>query len=110
MDQRLLGELARFRVHHGNGLLLCMQIASWNLQLCLLRPEPFWLYHKVYWGRSEAAFVMSSVTNEYLINPNRIVSDRADDIAGHPSVLAVRGLGQTLSVCASPFDSRTSNV
>ena len=63
-------------------------------------PSLFGWYHKVYWGRSEAAFVMSSVTNEYLINPNRIVSDRADDIAGHPSVFGGSRFG------ANPFSVR----
>src|ERR1700722_15815191 len=37
----LLGELAGFGVHHGYGLLSCVQIAAYNFHLSLLRPEPF---------------------------------------------------------------------
>src|SRR5271157_6475568 len=43
MAKCLLGELAGFGVHHGYGLLPCVQIATYNLHLGLLRPEPFWL-------------------------------------------------------------------
>ena len=39
----LLGELAGFRVHHGYGLLSCVQITAYNFHLGLLCPEPFWL-------------------------------------------------------------------
>ena len=30
-------------VHHGYGLLSCVQITAYNFHLGLLRPEPFWL-------------------------------------------------------------------
>jgi len=37
----LRGELASFRIQHGDGLLSCAQIAAYILHLGLLRPEPF---------------------------------------------------------------------
>jgi hypothetical protein len=37
----LLDELPAFGVHHGYGLLSCMQIPAYNFHLGLLRPEPF---------------------------------------------------------------------
>jgi hypothetical protein len=43
VPQCLLRDLAGLGVHHGYGLLSCVQIASYNLLLGLLRPEPFWL-------------------------------------------------------------------
>ena len=37
----LLRQLASFGVHHGYGLLSCVQITAYNFHLGLLRPEPF---------------------------------------------------------------------
>src|SRR5215472_9603153 len=62
MIKRLLGELSALGVHHGYGLLSCVQIAAYNFHLGLLHPEPFWLEPKVYSARCEADVLMSSPT------------------------------------------------
>ena len=62
MGNCLLCKLPGFRVHHGYGLLSCMQIAAYNFHLGLLVPSLLVGYRKVYSGGREADVLMSSAT------------------------------------------------
>ena len=58
--ERLLHQLAGFHIHHGDGLLSCMQITAYNFHLGLPRPELFGWIPQSLLGRREADVVMTS--------------------------------------------------